>query len=406
MRVTHIITRLVIGGAQENTLATINGLRQRSAGGPPASSFEVILISGPTLGPEGSLENEARKIFPITHHASRITPFTIIPELVRPVHPLKDFIALRKLEKILRAQQPDIVHTHSGKAGILGRLAARRAGVPVIIHHIHGPSFGNFQGALANFIFTAAERHAAKVTDHFFCSASAMTRLYLAAGIGEPSMFTRIFSGFNLEPFLNATNDLALRKQLGLEENHFVIGKIGRIFKLKGHADLLTVFAKMLPQVPHARLLFVGDGSLRGEIENQIRALGLDGKVIFAGLVPPGEVARYVGLMDCLAHLSYREALSRALPQALAAGKPVIAYDFDGADEVCHENKTGFLVRTGDTDTVAQRLLQLANDSALREKLGRRGQNFVRENFSIEKMVDDQYGGYLKLLETSERKTQ
>jgi glycosyltransferase involved in cell wall biosynthesis len=381
-------------------------LRQRSAGGPPASSFEVILISGPTLGPEGSLENEARKIFPITHHASRITPFTIIPELVRPVHPLKDFIALRKLEKILRAQQPDIVHTHSGKAGILGRLAARRAGVPVIIHHIHGPSFGNFQGALANFIFTAAERHAAKVTDHFFCSASAMTRLYLAAGIGEPSMFTRIFSGFNLEPFLNATNDLALRKQLGLEENHFVIGKIGRIFKLKGHADLLTVFAKMLPQVPHARLLFVGDGSLRGEIENQIRALGLDGKVIFAGLVPPGEVARYVGLMDCLAHLSYREALSRALPQALAAGKPVIAYDFDGADEVCHENKTGFLVRTGDTDTVAQRLLQLANDSALREKLGRRGQNFVRENFSIEKMVDDQYGGYLKLLETSERKTQ
>jgi glycosyltransferase involved in cell wall biosynthesis len=397
MRVTHIITRLVVGGAQENTLATIQGLRQRIADGPSASPLEISLISGPTIGPEGSLEAEARKIFSSSQLSTLNAQLTLVPELVRPVHPLKDFIALRKLEKILREQKPDIVHTHSGKAGILGRLAARRAGVPIIIHHIHGPSFGNFQGALANFVFTAAERHAAKVTDHFFCSADAMTKLYLAAGIGKPPMFTRIFSGFNLEPFLNATNDFALRKKLGLEENHFVIGKIGRIFKLKGHADLLDAFAKILPQVPHARLLFVGDGSLRGEIENQIRALGLDGKVIFTGLVPPGEVARYVGIMDCVAHLSYREALSRALPQALAAGKPIIAYDFDGADEVCLENKTGFIVCTGDTDAVAQRLVQLANDPALRKKFGKTGQNFVRENFSVEKMVDDQYNVYLKL---------
>ena len=168
MRVTHIITRLVVGGAQENTLATIRGLRA-------INGVEVNLISGPTIGPEGSLENQAREIF-----GNQPSDFTIVPELVRPVHPLKDFIALRKLEKLLRAQTPDLVHTHSGKAGILGRLAAKRAGVPVIIHHIHGPSFGNFQGALANLIFTAAEKHAAKVTDHFFCSASAMTKLYLA----------------------------------------------------------------------------------------------------------------------------------------------------------------------------------------------------------------------------------
>ncbi|HEY4415238.1 MAG TPA: glycosyltransferase family 4 protein [Verrucomicrobiae bacterium] len=383
MRVTHIITRLVIGGAQENTVLTLGGLRQKGG-------LEISLISGPTTGPEGSLEAEARKIL----SGSQLT---IVPELVRPVSPLNDFSALRKLEHILRQQRPDIVHTHSGKAGILGRLAAKRAGVPVIIHHIHGPSFGNFQGAPANFFFTAAEKYAAKVTDHFFCSAAAMTRLYLAAGIGKPEMFTRIFSGFNLEPFLKAMNDLALRKQLGLPADAFVIGKIGRIFKLKGHADLLTAFAKILPQIPQARLLFVGDGSLRGEIEGQVRALGIEGKVAFTGLVPPAEVARYVGIMDCLAHLSYREALSRALPQALAAGKPVVAYDFDGADEVCLENKTGFLVRTGDTETAARRLLQLANQPELREQFGRCGQVFVRENFPIEKMVADQYHIYLKL---------
>ena len=385
MRVTHIITRLVVGGAQENTLATIRGLRA-------INGVEVKLISGPTIGPEGSLENEARKIF-----GNQSDDFTIIPELVRPVHPLKDFIALRKLEKILREQKPDLVHTHSGKAGILGRLAAKNANVPVILHHIHGPSFGHFQGALANFIFTAAEKHAAKVTDHFFCSASAMTKLYLAAGIGRPEMFTRIFSGFDLQPFLNVANDLALRQQLGLDASHFVIGKIGRIFKLKGHADLINAFAKILPQVPHARLLFVGDGALRGEIENQIRARGLAGKVIFTGLVKPNEVARYVGIMDCLAHLSYREALSRALPQALASGKPVIAYDFDGADEICLENETGFLIRTGDIETAAKRLLQLAGDDGLRKKFGERGQQFVKENFSVEKMVADQYAVYQKL---------
>jgi len=391
MRVTHIITRLVVGGAQENTLATIRGLREKPG-------VEVKLISGPTIGPEGSLENSAREIFSGYQLSTINHQLTLVPELVRPVHPLKDFIALRKLEKLLREQKPDIVHTHSGKAGILGRLAAKRAGVPIIIHHIHGPSFGPFQGALANFVFTAAERRAARVTKHFFCSASAMTKLYLAAGIGKPEMFTRIFSGFNLEPFLNATNDLALRQQLGLGPNHFVIGKVARIFRLKGHADLLAAFAKVLPQVPHARLLFVGDGALRGEIEAQVHALGLDGKVIFTGLVPPGDVARYVGIMDCLAHLSYREALSRALPQALAAGKPVIAYDFDGADEVCLENETGFVVRTGDTNAAADKLLRLAQDPELRNRFGRTGQQFVKENFSVEKMVADQYDVYQKLL--------
>ena len=390
MRVTHIITRLVVGGAQENTLATIRG--QRAING-----VEVNLISGPTIGPEGSLENVAHEIFSATRHSSLATPFTIVPELVRPVHPLKDFIALRKLENILRAQKPDLVHTHSGKAGILGRLAAKLASVPVIIHHIHGPSFGNFQGALANFIFTTAEKHAAKVTDHFFCSAGAMTKLYLAAGIGRPEMFTRIFSGFNLEPFLNAANDLALRQQLGLEENHFVIGKVSRIFNLKGHADLINAFAKILPQVPHARLLLVGDGSLRGEIEKQARELNVRDKIVFTGLVAPREVARYVGIMDCLAHLSYREALSRALPQALAAGKPVIAYDFDGADEICLDNETGFLIHTGDLETAAQKLLQLAGDGALRKKFGQTGTAFVKENFSVEKMVADQYSVYQKL---------
>jgi glycosyltransferase involved in cell wall biosynthesis len=381
MRVTHVITRLVVGGAQENTLSSVLGLREKPG-------IEIRLVSGPTLGPEGSLEPEAKKIPGL---------LTIVPNLVRPVHPLADFGALRTLERIFRETKPDIVHTHSGKAGILGRLAAQRAGVPVVIHHIHGPSFGNFQGPPANFVFTAAEKYAARATTHFICSAQAMARLYLAKGIGRPEMYTRIFSGFELAPYLNAKNDAALRKHLGLAENDFVIGKIARLFKLKGHVDLIAAFGKILPQAPRARLLFVGDGSLRRELENQVRTTGLTGKVIFTGLVPPRDVARYVGIMDCVAHLSRREALSRALPQALAAGKPVVAYDFDGADEICRENETGFLIKTGDVDAAAEKLLRLAGNSELRARFGERGQKFVRENFSVQKLVDEHYALYLKL---------
>src|SRR6185295_6318493 len=127
---------------------------------------------------------------------------TLVPTLVRPVNPWRDLLALFHLTRIFRDPLPDIVHTHSGKAGVLGRLAARRAGVPVIVHHIHGPSFGSFQGVFANALFRTAERVAARTTTHFVCSANAMTKLYLAAGIGHPEMYTRIFSGFRVEPFL------------------------------------------------------------------------------------------------------------------------------------------------------------------------------------------------------------
>src|SRR5262245_18713418 len=146
MRVSHVITRLIVGGAQENTIASVLGLREKP-------NLDVDLIAGPTSGPEGSMESRVENYPGL---------LTIVPSLVRPVNPWKDILALHALTKAFQERQPDIVHTHSGKAGVLGRLAARRSGVRVIIHHIHGPSFGPFQGALANMVLTAAERYAAK----------------------------------------------------------------------------------------------------------------------------------------------------------------------------------------------------------------------------------------------------
>jgi len=310
---------------------------------------------------------------------------------------MKDFLALRDLEKIFRRTKPEIVHTHSGKAGILGRSAAARAGVPIIIHTIHGPSFGAFQGALANYVFRSAERRAARHTSHFVTVADAMTEQYLAAGIGRREQFTKILSGFPLEPFLSAKNDPKLRARHGLAPDDIVIGKIARLFKLKGHDDLFAIAPELVKQNPRIKFLLVGDGEWRGRFEQMAAAVGLQKHFVFTGLVPPEQVPQFVGIMDLLVHLSTREGLPRALPQALAAARPVIAYDCDGAREVCFDSQTGFLIRPGDLKKLTDKLLCLAGDPALRNQFGTRGQKFVSDHFGVERMVDSLYALYQKL---------
>lgn len=381
MRVTHIITRLIVGGAQENTVGSVLGLLNKPG-------IEVDLISGPTSGPEGSLEPLFDKLPGV---------LTVTPRLIRSVRPVADWLALRDLTHLLRSRRPDIVHTHSSKAGILGRLAARRAGVPVIIHTIHGPSFGSFQGTLANTVFTAAERYAARCTTHFVTVANAMTQQFLAAGIGKPEQFTRVLSGFPLEPFLSARNDPTLRTRHGLTTEDFVVGKVARLFELKGHNDLLDAASELVKRCPRMKFLLVGGGPWRERLEAKTHSLGLEKHFVFTGLVPPAEVPALVGIMDALVHLSAREGIARALPQALAAAKPIVAYDCDGAGEVCFENQTGFLVQPGDQKRLINCLVALADNAALRERLGRRGQQMVKQLFPVERMVDDLYALYQRL---------
>jgi len=367
MRVTHVITRLIVGGAQENTIASVLGLRGKAG-------LEVDLICGPSFGPEGSLEKAL---------GGKTGAIRLVPELVRPIHPWKDVLALRRLTSFFRSTQPDIVHTHSGKAGFVGRLAAAQAEVPIIVHTIHGPSFGPFQSPLANFLFRSAERMAGRLTTHFVVVADAMKKQYLDAGIGRPELYTRIYSGFPLEPYLKTTNDVGVRARLGLKAEDIVVGKIARLFKLKGHEDLLAIAPSLVRDCPRMRFLLVGDGAWRERFERKVRSLGLQGHFVFAGLVAPSAVPELVGVMDLLVHLSRREGLARALPQALAASRPVVAYDCDGAGEVCLDNKTGFLLAPGDVSGLRERLLQLARDPALRESLGRCGQEFVRLRFAV-----------------------
>jgi glycosyltransferase involved in cell wall biosynthesis len=224
-----------------------------------------------------------------------------------------------------------------------------------------------------------------------------MKEQYLAAGIGSLNQYTKILSGFNIEPFLAAENDPRLRAGLGIAPDDFVIGKIARLFKLKGHDDLFAVAPDLVRHDSKIKFLLIGDGPWRGRFEQLAKSEGLEKHFIFTGLVPPAEVPKYTGIMDALTHLSLREGLPRALPQALAAGKPVVAYDCDGAREACLEGQTGFLIQPGDVSGLKNALLQLAGDPLLREKLGRRGREFVQENFAVEKMVHGIYNLYMKL---------
>lgn len=373
MRIAHVITRLIVGGAQENTVASVLGLRGRH-------QLDVQLISGPTQGSEGSL-------LPVLN--ANEFPITEVTDLVRPVHPLRDFRALRTLTSLFRETKPDLVHTHSGKAGILGRIAARKAGVPVIVHTIHGPSFGRFQGAVANWVFRFAERRVGRFTDHFVSVSEAMTDQYLAAGIGSRPLYTKILSGFDLEPFHRAQNDPALRSRLGLAESDFVIGKIARLAPLKGLEDLLRILPELTRDCPRLKLVLVGDGPLRPELEKEAARLGVQDHVRFAGLVAPADIPRYFGIMDIVVHFSYREGLPRAVSQGMAAAKPVVAYDCDGAREVCRDGQTGFLIPPGDLTLAKKRICELSRNPELRSKLGHQGQRLVTELFSVERMVDE-----------------
>lgn len=381
MRVTHVITRLIVGGAQENTVASVLGLRQKPG-------LEINLIAGPGLGPEGSLESR---------FSSVPACLTIIPELVRPVDPWRDWMAFRELTRTFRKHHPAIVHTHSGKAGILGRLAAYKAQVPVIIHTIHGPSFGQFQGPIANGLFKSAERFAGKFTTAFVVVAEAMKDQYLATGIGRPEQYVKIFSGFDLQPYLTAVNDIHLREIYGIAPSDIVVGKIARLFKLKGHDDLLAAAPELVRLIPSVKFLLVGDGAWRKRFENKVKILGLEKNFVFAGLVRPEAVAALTGIMDIVIHLSRREGLPRALPQAMAAGKPIIAYDCGGAREVCRNEETGFLLQPGGVTGLVARISQLAKNPELRKQIGLRGREFVLDRFTVERMVNDLYQLYLHL---------
>lgn len=361
---------MIVGGAQENTLLSVRGQVE--------DGHTVTLITGPSEGPEGKLLEKM-----MVPGAAIVE----VPELCRELSPWTDWRAYRTLRRHFRDHPCDVVHTHSSKAGVVGRWAAWDAHVPFVCHTVHGQAFHPYQAAWRNRVYIAAERFAARRCHHIFAVAQAMIDQCVAAKVAPREKYSVVYSGMELEPFLTARRDPELRARLGIPEGAPVVGKIARIFELKGYEQFVQAAPEIVKAIPEVRFLIVGDGLLRPWLEQELARLGLTRNVVFAGLVPPTEVPRYAAQMDVLLHLSLREGLPRTVVQGLATGIPAVAFDLDGTPEVVESGVTGFICRPGDAGAVAAAAVRLLQDPELAHRLGRQGQARVREQFHWRRMV-------------------
>ncbi len=372
MRIVHLITRLIIGGAQENTLLSCEGLQ--------AKGHQVHLISGPTTGPEGSLVDRAR---------AGGYAFEELAYLVREVSPRQDFRALRALRRRLAELRPDVVHTHSSKAGVLGRIAAHQAQVPAIVHTIHGMSFNRTQPWPVRAAYAAAERYCAGRCHAMVSVADAMTAQALRAGIGRDAQFETIRSGMVVDDFDPAAQHPAeLRRAWQVEDGQVVIGTVARLFPNKGYEQLIEVMQRAVEQKPDLRFLWIGGGSARAAYEAELTRRGMRDRVILTGLLPPGEMPAMLAAIDILAHTSQWEGLPRAVVQAMLMEKPAVCFNIDGAPEVVLPGRTGELAELGDTQGFAKALVSLAGDSARRATYGRAARQRCLVEFDHRLMVD------------------
>jgi glycosyltransferase involved in cell wall biosynthesis len=401
LKIVHIITRLILGGAQENTLITCKLLAERG--------HDVTLITGPAIGPEGELFNQTK---------NQKYNVIVVPKMIRAICPFYDLISYHQIKSHLKQIQPDIVHTHSAKAGILGRFAGYSLknewgqNLPVVIHTIHGLAFHPYQCNWLNKFYIAVEKSAAKRTDFFISVADAMTEQALAAGIGRPEQFVTAYSAIDEDDFLRPIPQEQIkefRSKCGISEESIVLVTIARLFMLKGHDYIIESAKQLSKQFTNIVWLFVGDGNLSDDYKQQVQQLGLSDRIRFTGLLPPGKIPLAIQSSDILVHCSLREGLARTLPQAMLCGKPAISFDVDGAREVVNEN-TGRLIAPplrdrkglGEPKNVEQLInacAELIKDEGLRKRLGENGREFVREKFAPKTMVDTIEAVYRKSLE-------
>jgi glycosyltransferase involved in cell wall biosynthesis len=384
MHVCHVITRLIVGGAQENTILTCEGLHQRG--------YRVTLISGPTRGPEGSLVQRARQ--------GGYT-FIELPELIRAVNPWMDFRARRYLAMEFRRLRPDVVHTHSSKAGILGRLAAHDARVPIIVHTIHGMSFNRTQPWLVRRVYAALEWRAARRSNAIITVADAMIEQSVAAGICPRRKLRTVYSGMEVAQFTPSPElRRAARRGWGVSDGDIVVGTCARLFRRKGYEQLIPIMAAAAQREPRLRFVWIGDGAQRAEYEARLTQLGLSARTILTGLVPPTEVPRLLAGCDILAHTSQWEGLPRVVVQALLMQVPPVAFDIDGTPEVVLDGRTGRLVPLNDLDAFVAALCELAADADGRRRLGHAGRELCLERFDWRRMVDQLESLYAELAAT------
>ncbi len=382
--VLHIITRLIVGGAQENTMLTAAML--------DPERYDVDVVSGPQTGPEGSLIEEVR---------ARGVSLTIEPSLVREVDPAKDLRALWALYRRIRRRRYALVHTHSGKAGMLGRWAAWLAGrgrsrTPVIVHTVHGWSHHKGQHPLVRRVFMLLERLTARITDKLIVVSPLNTEKGLRDGIARPETYVTIRSGIDLERFRNPVRRCeVVRAELGIPVDALVVGTVTRLSAQKAPLDFVTAAALVMQDFPGVHFVIVGDGPLRQDVEDAVADAGLTGRMHLTGL--RRDVPDLMHSFDIFALTSLWEGLPRVLPQAMAAGLPIVATAADGNAEAVRPGVNGLLTPPGEPKALAAALEQILADPDMAERMGEAGAAMA-EPFGAQRMVDQIEALYEQLL--------
>jgi len=339
--------------------------------------FQVEVLCGPQTGSEGSLIEEAR---------SHSIPLTILPNLVRQVSPLHDLRALSSLVAHMRRGRYTIVHTHSSKAGILGRLAARLAGVPVIVHTVHGWSFHDYMSPIVRQTYILLERWMASLSQALIVVARRDIEKGLRQNIGSEGQYHLIRSAIPLEEFDPARYDCqSVRRELGIPASAVVVGNVGRFSDQKNPLDWVNVAAQVARTSPNVHFLLIGDGPLRPQVEAKLAEEGLSERTTLTGL--RRDVPSLLAAMDVFMLTSLWEGLPRVIPQAMAMGLPVVANRADGTQEVIQDGVSGYLLTPAYTTDMAMRIIELIADPLLRREMGAKGRLFAVREFDLRQMV-------------------
>ncbi len=370
IRMLHVITRMIRGGADENTLATVKGLDPRR--------YHVDLA----VGADSELE--------LLHGLEGIGVHVVL-QLKRDPDPLRDVAALFALARLIRRNRYQVVHTHTAKGGFLGRLASAMAGAPIIVHTVHGVTFHEHLSPFTRAFYVLLERIAARFTHQFVAVGEDVMNQYVRAGVGTSSAYETIYSGMPLDDYFDAgrmpaSEREALRAELQLAPGHQAVTMVARLEARKGHGYLFEAVRRLRHRHPKMRVLLVGEGALRMALESQCRALGIADVVRFLG--HRTDVPRVLAASDISVLTSLWEGLPRVLVQAAAAGKPILTFDVEGAWEVVRDGRNGFIVQSRDVDAFARRLEQLLSDRERARRLGEAGRDQIGSQWTIETMLD------------------
>lgn len=384
IRVLRVIARLNVGGPALHVAYLSRGLAERG--------YDTTLVAGDVARGEESMAFVAE---------SEGVEIVRVAGLSREIAPLRDLVAAARLAREIRRTEPDILHTHTAKAGAVGRLAALLAGRArprVVIHTYHGHVLRGYFGRLGTWLFRAVERAFARGTDVLVAVSPQVRDDLVEIGIAPGRRFAIVRLGIDLEPRVATTVDRAqARRQLGIAPGRFVVGWFGRMTAVKRTDDLIDALVALHGRGVDACLLLVGDGTDRERLELRAKELGVARDVFFLGYQK--DVARWYSVADAVVLTSVSEGTPVTIIEALAAGRPIVSTNVGGVADVVRDGVDGFLVEVGDTAAMAARLAEIAADPALAERLGQAGRERVLKRYAVARLVDDVDRLYRALLE-------